>query len=45
MVRSEGGLDEQEGDDTHYIRNWSVWLDIFVLAKTVGVVFSGRGAY
>ena len=45
MVRSEGGLDEQEGYDTHYIRNWSVWLDLYVLAKTVGVVFSGRGAY
>ena len=27
MVRSEGGLEEQEAFDTHYIRNWSIWLD------------------
>jgi lipopolysaccharide/colanic/teichoic acid biosynthesis glycosyltransferase len=31
--------------DTHYIRNWSVWLDLYVLVRTAGVVLSGKGAY
>jgi len=31
--------------DTYYVRNWSVWLDVFILAKTVRVVLLGRGAY
>lgn len=28
-----------------YVRQWSLWLDIYILARTVGVVLSGRGAY
>lgn len=31
--------------DSHYVRNWSIWLDIVILLRTVGAVFSGRGAY
>jgi Undecaprenyl-phosphate galactose phosphotransferase WbaP len=31
--------------DTYYVRNWSVWMDIYLLAKTVGVVLTGYGAY
>jgi Undecaprenyl-phosphate galactose phosphotransferase WbaP len=31
--------------DTYYVRNWSVWLDIYLLVKTVGVVVTGHGAY
>jgi Undecaprenyl-phosphate galactose phosphotransferase WbaP len=31
--------------DSHYIRNWSVWLDALVLLKTVRVVLIGKGAY
>lgn len=29
--------------DTHYVDNWSVWLDIKILLKTVAVVFAGTG--
>ncbi len=29
--------------DVHYVRNWSPWLDIYILAKTVGVVVRGSG--
>jgi lipopolysaccharide/colanic/teichoic acid biosynthesis glycosyltransferase len=29
--------------DTHYIANWSFWLDIKILMKTVKVVLSGTG--
>ena len=29
--------------DTAYVENWSLWLDLKILARTVGVVFSGTG--
>jgi Undecaprenyl-phosphate galactose phosphotransferase WbaP len=29
----------------YYVRNWSLWLDIYLLLKTVRIVFFGRGAY
>ncbi len=28
-----------------YVRNWSLWLDVSLLFRTVGVVFSRNGAY
>jgi exopolysaccharide biosynthesis polyprenyl glycosylphosphotransferase len=31
--------------DLYYIRNYSLWLDVKILWKTVGAVLSGRGAY
>jgi len=31
--------------DTWYVQNWSLWYDIAILFKTVGVVFNRRGAY
>lgn len=31
--------------DEHYVRNWSVWLDLFILSRTATVVLLGRGAY
>jgi Undecaprenyl-phosphate galactose phosphotransferase WbaP len=31
--------------DTYYVRDWSVWLDIILLARTVKTVVLGRGAY
>jgi lipopolysaccharide/colanic/teichoic acid biosynthesis glycosyltransferase len=45
MVRSDGGLEEQQAYDTFYIRNWSLWMDLYVLARTMTAVFGGRGAY
>jgi lipopolysaccharide/colanic/teichoic acid biosynthesis glycosyltransferase len=44
-VRSEGGIDEQRAYDSYYIRNWSVWLDLYILSRTIAAVLSGRGAY
>ena len=44
-VRSKGSVAEQERFDKYYIRNWSVWLDMYLLARTVSAVLSGRGAY
>jgi exopolysaccharide biosynthesis polyprenyl glycosylphosphotransferase len=31
--------------DFYYLENWSVWLDITILAKTLPAVFSREGAY
>lgn len=42
--RSESNLHDQEVTDTYYINNWSLWLDLWVLFKTVGVVLNGKGA-
>ena len=44
-VRSNGGGDEHQQCDSYYIRNWSVWLDLYILAKTVVVVVRGSGAF
>ena len=43
--RSEGDLEVQEALDTYYIRNWSVWLDLYILARTVLAVLARKGAY
>ena len=44
-VRSAGGTAEQETYDSYYIRNWSAWLDLYILSRTIAAVVSGRGAY
>ncbi len=31
--------------DNEYIQCWSVWLDIYILLKTIKVVFGQKGAY
>jgi len=43
-ARSDGDLAVQQQLDTYYIRNWSPWLDLHILARTVAVVLSGKGA-
>jgi lipopolysaccharide/colanic/teichoic acid biosynthesis glycosyltransferase len=44
-IRSDGGIKEQEAFDSYYIRNWSVWFDLYILGRTIAAVASGRGAY
>jgi Undecaprenyl-phosphate galactose phosphotransferase WbaP len=43
--RSDGDLETQKNYDSYYIQNWSLWLDIYILARTVWVVLFGKGAY
>lgn len=31
--------------ESWYVRNWSLWLDITILIRTIGVVLAKRGAY
>ncbi len=42
--RSRTSYAERVAYDTYYVRNWSVWMDIYLLAKTVTVIFTGDGA-
>ncbi|HOX31123.1 MAG TPA: undecaprenyl-phosphate galactose phosphotransferase WbaP [Spirochaetales bacterium] len=43
--RSDTGYEERVALDSFYSQSWSVWLDLYILYKTIGVVFRGRGAY
>ena len=43
--RSEISYRERVELDMHYIRNWTIWLDLQVLMQTVPAVLKGRGAY
>lgn len=44
-VRNAGSLNEHQRYDSYYIRNWSMWLDLYLLAKTGLAVLSARGAF
>lgn len=43
--RSDSGTAGMERWDPYYVRNWSPWLDVVVLARTVRTVVRGTGAY
>ena len=43
--RSDLSFNEWVGLDLHYIDNWSPWLDLKILEKTVPAVLSRRGAW
>lgn len=43
--RSDVSYGERIRLDMHYIRNYSLWLDLFIMLRTVPAVLSGRGAY
>lgn len=42
--RSDTTYAERVRLDAYYVRNWSVWFDIYILSKTPLVVLRGRGA-
>ncbi|MFA7230795.1 MAG: undecaprenyl-phosphate galactose phosphotransferase WbaP [Victivallaceae bacterium] len=43
--RSNTSYDERVDLDAYYIMNWNIWLDLFILLKTVKEVLFCRGAY
>jgi lipopolysaccharide/colanic/teichoic acid biosynthesis glycosyltransferase len=43
QARQDPSFDSYISLDTAYIENWSLWLDIKILVRTVGVVIAGTG--
>ena len=43
-ARQDPSFDSYISLDTAYVENWSFWLDLKILARTIGVVFSGTGS-
>lgn len=43
--RNAVGMKDRVRIDSYYVRNWSPWLDLHILARTAVVVVTGRGAY
>ena len=43
--RSDLSFDDLVRLDFYYLENWSIWLDISILAKTLPAVLASRGAY
>jgi Undecaprenyl-phosphate galactose phosphotransferase WbaP len=44
-ARSDGNLDVQARLDSYYVRNWSLWLDLYILVRTARAVINPSGAY
>jgi lipopolysaccharide/colanic/teichoic acid biosynthesis glycosyltransferase len=43
MARKNPSAEAYFALDTYYVENWSLWLDVKILLKTIAVVFSGTG--
>ncbi|MEN2998222.1 MAG: exopolysaccharide biosynthesis polyprenyl glycosylphosphotransferase [Brevinematia bacterium] len=43
--RSETDFDFRVRTEIWYVENWSFWLDIVIILKTISVVIKGKGAY
>ncbi len=43
--RNDTSYEERVALDAYYVRNWSVWLDLYILFRTVGTVLFRKGAY
>jgi lipopolysaccharide/colanic/teichoic acid biosynthesis glycosyltransferase len=43
--RSNLGFDDLVRLDFYYLENWSLWMDISILVKTIPAVVGGAGAY
>lgn len=43
--RNDTTYEERTQFDEYYVRNWSVWLDLYILVKTIKTVCFMEGAY
>ena len=43
--RSNTTYEERVSLDEYYVRNWSIWLDIYIFSRTIAIVLQRRGAY
>ena len=43
--RNHASFTDRVEMDTHYVRDWSVWLDLVLLASTVRALLVDKGAY
>lgn len=43
--RSDISYDERVRLDMHYVRNWTIWMDLQILLQTIPAVIRGSGAY
>lgn len=41
--RNDSSFEERIMIDIYYISNWSMFLDLYILARTINVVFTGKG--
>lgn len=42
--RRDISFEERRKLDLYYVQNWSLWMDLVILVKTLRLVISGRGA-
>ncbi len=43
--RTDLSYDDRIKLDIYYIENWSLWLDVQILLKTIPTIIKRRGAY
>jgi lipopolysaccharide/colanic/teichoic acid biosynthesis glycosyltransferase len=43
--RSDTTYEDRVQLDAFYVRNWSVWLDLYILFRTIEIVLLRKGAY
>jgi Undecaprenyl-phosphate galactose phosphotransferase WbaP len=43
--RNNTTYEERVAFDEHYVHNWSVWLDLYILVRTIKTVTTAEGAY
>jgi lipopolysaccharide/colanic/teichoic acid biosynthesis glycosyltransferase len=43
--RNHLSFEERARLDAYGIKNWSVWFDVYILARTLRAVITAKGAY